>query len=310
MRCTALVVALCHLATLASPVVAGRITLGALVRKADPRAPIRTAAQNYRDGRFFATDNSVHPSPWEAIKRSVRPIDMKANVRAAMAQRFHWTRLIGAVVAPASIEIQRQITSGEGLSASRMLAAVDPKVMATTMAGGVIGEVGGAMVQSGLAKFGPIGAVAGFIARPLISFGASMTGYNVGKNLGKGSLRKALADGVREIEPGRDLGQIAGYTVGAVLLQALIPIPVLSGIIGGTIGGLIGGTIGNMLAKGPLKGVSNWMKRGLSRFADWIEGKKEDKPKIAKGPAGLPVVHGGTTAAPGHLSMLGVSSSR
>lgn len=307
MRRIALFVAL---SLLVNPVLAERIKLGALVRKVDPRAPIRTAAQNYRDRRFFATDNSVHTSPWQAIKRSVRPIDMQANVKAAMAQRFHWTRLIGAVVAPASIEIQRQITSGEGFSAGKMMAAVDPKVMATTMAGGVVGEVGGAMVQSGLAKFGPLGALAGFVARPLISFGASMTGYNVGKNLGKGSLRDALADGIREIEPGRDLGQIAGYTIGAVLLQALIPIPVLSGIIGGTIGGLIGGTIGNILAKGPLKGVSDWMKRGLSRFADWIQGKK-DKPKpVAAKPAGLPVPHGGTVAAPGHLSMLGVSSGR
>ena len=299
---------LCLLA--AAPAWADRIQLGNLVRRIDPRTPVRTAQQNWRDGRFFATDNSVHPSPWAAIKRSVFPIDVKANVNAAIKARFHWTRLIGAVIAPASIELQREITSGEGVSLKKMVAAIDPKVMATTMAGGMIGEVGGAMVQSTLAKFGPVGAVAGFVLRPLISFWGSMTGYNVGKNLGKG-VRSAIAGGFREIEPGRDLGQVAGYTFGSVVGQALIPIPVLGAIIGGTIGSLIGGTIGNWLGKhGPLAGLNSWMKRGLNALADWIEGTKA-VATTPRGAAGLAVPHGATvqTHEPdGAMSLLGVAA--
>lgn len=314
-RLIAAVLLVCHLGTLASPVLAGRIKLGDLVRKVDPRAPVRTARDNWREGRFFATDNSVHPSPRAAIKRSMFPTDVRANVKAALTQRFHWTRLIGAVISPVSIEAQRQLTSGEGFNMKRLVQAIDPKVMATTMAGGVIGEVGGAMAQSALAKLGPAGAIAGFVARPLISFGASIMGYNIGRNAGAGSFRSAIAGGLREIEPGRDLGQIAGYTLGAVLGQALIPIPVLGGIIGGTIFGLIGGSVGNWLSKsGPLAGVSNWIKGGLGALADWIEGKKQPAPVAAAaatepGKAG-PGILTATEKPDGNLSLLGVEAQR
>lgn len=317
-RRIALVVLVCHLAALAEPALARRIKLGDLLRKASPAHAVRTARDNWRAGRFFATDLSEHGSVRSAVKRSIFPTDPAANMRAALKSRFHWTRLIGAVVAPVTIELQRQITSGEGFDPRRLVQAMDPIVVATTMAGGVAGEVGGAWVQSSLARLGPWGALAGFVARPLISFGASIMGYNIGRNVGAGGFRGALAGALREIEPGRDLGQIAGYTVGAVLGQALIPIPVLGAIIGGSLMGLVGGSLGTWLTKsGPLAGASRAIKRGLGWLADLIEGKGKKAPAAQAPAPAAPVAAAqpgppreAPVAASGDITLLGVAARR
>jgi hypothetical protein len=303
----------CHLTALAQPALAARIKLGHLIQRANPANAVRTARDNWKAGRFYATDLTEHSTVRGAVKRSIFPTDPKANIRAALKARFHWTRLIGAAVAPLTIEAQRQLTSGNGFNWQRIKEAVDLRVMATTFAGGVAGEAGGAWVQSSLARLGPWGAIGGFVARPLISFGASIMGYNIGRNLDGGGLRGAFAGALREIDPGRDFGQIAGYTVGAVLGQALIPIPVLGAIIGGSLMGLIGGSIGSWLTKsGPLARISGAIKRGLGWLADKIQGKREPVAQAVEpaAPAAPAAPREAPVAATGEMSLLGVGARR
>lgn len=245
-----------------------------------PSRMIQQARTNYREGRFYATDLTEHATWQQALRRSVRPTDLSANVRSAFLKGVHPARIVGNLFDPLTIELQRQIVGGEGLSVSRLVRSLNPVVIGTTMAGSLAGDVAGAAVQSVFAGMGPIGAAAGFLARPLLGFSAQIFSYNVGKSVSEGkSFKQGVAQALRDIRPGRDFGQMIGGVLGGVAGQVLIPIPVVGGIIGGMVGGMVGMVVGNLLENhGPTSRLMSWIKGGLSRLADRIEGKKLAPP--------------------------------
>ncbi|MBI4861209.1 MAG: hypothetical protein HY815_13270 [Candidatus Riflebacteria bacterium] len=240
----------------------------------------KTVRTNWKEGRFYATDLTEHPTWQAALKRSMMPVDMSANVKAAFLGKVHPVKLVGNLADPLGIELGRQIASGEGLDFGRLVKSLHPAVVAGTFAGGLAGDVAGAALQSLLAKAGPVGAAAGFFLRPTVAFGAQVFGFNVGQGVAKGmTFRSSLAQGLRDIRPGRDFGQLMGGTLGSLFGQVLIPIPVVGGIIGGMIGGTLGALIGSKLGQVGLTGTLERSVMGLlGRWADAIEGKSRPDP--------------------------------
>lgn len=251
-----------------------------ILRQLNPAHLYRTARTNYREGRFYATDLSEHATWREAMRQSFRPTDMRQNVKAAFLSKIHPARFVGNIFDPLGIELTRQLASGQGLDAWKLLTSMHPVVIATTMVGGGIGDVGGAAIQSVLARFGPVGATMGFIARPLLGFAGQLFSMNVGQGLVQGkSITAAMADSLRNIKPERDFGQLIGGVIGGTLGQVFIPIPLVGGIIGGTIGGIVGGLLGNLLAGVPgFSHLNRAITRALNRWADRLDPRTRNRP--------------------------------
>lgn len=279
-----------------------------ILRQLNPAHLYRTARTNYREGRFYATDLSEHSSWRGALRQSFRPTDLRQNVRAAFLSKIHPARLAGNLLDPLGIELTRQLASGEGLNFGKLASSLHPVVIATTLVGGGIGDIGGAAVQSILARFGPVGATMGFVARPLMAFAGQLFSMNVGQGLVQGkSVRGAIADSLRTIKPERDFGQMLGGVIGGTLGQVFIPIPLVGGIIGGTVGGIVGGLLGNLLKDVPgFSHLFGGMTRLLNRWADSIEGKRREP---APPPPPVPPLAAAPPAAAA-VSLLHVNGAR
>lgn len=264
-----------------------RVQFIEMLKQGSPKYLYNQARTNWREGRFYSTDlqgpgpGGTHATWQAALKASLKPVDMRANVGAAVMGRIHPFRFAGNLIDPLGVELQRQISSGEGIKVGRLVAALNPVTIATTMVAGGVGDVAGAVVQSTLARFGPVGAGIGFFARPMIGFAGTIFGMNVGESMVNGkNFKEAIAGSLRAIKPGRDGGQLVGGVIGGTLGQVLIPIPIVGGIIGGMVGGTIGAIVGTNLAKwGPFKWVEDKITGWFGRMAARLEKKKEKKPE-------------------------------
>ena len=255
------------------------------VHSGNPLAWIGEVRANYRNNNFYATDLTTHPTLEGALRRSMAPVDMAANVHSAIAQQFQPLNLAANVLFPIVSQIQRQVAATGSLDLAAIAKTLDPKVLAGSiggsLAGGFLGGVAGASLQSALCGLGPVGAAAGFVLNPLINFFMTSIGTQVGQHIGEGqTLRNSFGEAFREIQPIRDTGQALGTGLGYVIGQVLIPIPLVGGIVGSMIGGLVGATASEWLLKIPaVANLESAMRRGLGHFADWIEGKS--KPATA-----------------------------
>ena len=281
-----------------------RVQFIELLKQANPKYVFNEARTNWREGRFYSTDlkgpgpNGTHPTWQAALKASLEPVDMHANVHAAVMNRIHPFKIFGNLIDPLGVEFQREIASGEGVSAAKLAQQLHPVMIASTMIAGSAGDIAGAVVQSTLARFGPLGAAAGFFARPMLGYAGTIFGMNVGDSMiHGGSFKQAVADSLRAIRPGRDGGQLVGGVIGGTLGQVLIPIPVVGGIVGGLIGGTVGAMVGNSLAgMWPFNKVERGITGFLGRLADRIEGKGGEKEKAKAQVA--PVAPSGADHAP------------
>ena len=102
----------------------------------------------------------------------------------------------------------RALSSGKGLKPHDLLGSLNPLVVGSAYAAGATADIGSAALQSGLARLGPAGALAGYVIRPAANYLATISGMAVGKNLSAGkSFRSSLSGSVREFEPARDIGR-------------------------------------------------------------------------------------------------------
>jgi hypothetical protein len=238
----------------------------------DPRNPYRSWKANRAAGIYFATDLTTHPTMGAALDRSIKPVSVWANVKGALLSKAHPARIAGALIAPLTIKIPQQLANG-GLDARGLAQALNPTVLGFTFAGGILGEVSGAAVQSLLAKTGTTGAFAGLVVKPLISFGGYLAGMNLGENWQSGgSFRGAAARALRDIQPYRDAGQIFGYAMGSTFGQVAIQVKVLGGIVPGMIMGTLGAALGTKAANSAFFGGVDRSVRGwLNALADRID---------------------------------------
>ena len=269
------------------------------LRDLNPLTWKSTFVNGWRNGRFIATDLTIHSTWQAALARSFRPVDMGANVRAAVIGNTNPIKLAGKVFDPLGIELQRELVSGQGLDAHRLLRALDPRMIAATAVGGGVGDIAGSVLQSALARLGPVGAAAGFFLRPSMSFAGQIFGMNVGDSIVNGnmSVKGATAAALRQIKPGRDAGQLVGSVIGGTLGQVLIPIPIVGSIVGGMLGGTIGSWVGTKLAHvWPFNKLENAATAWFHHLADKLDGgekKKDAQPAATVGP---PPVSSDTTA--------------
>lgn len=253
----------------------------------NPAGWVRTGTANYRAGNWIARDLSVHDSWGKAVHRSFFPSDRAANVRSVGTLKMHGVSLAQSFLRPAIIELQRQAGSGKGFDGSAMARAMHPVPIATTFGASWLGAAAGASLQSSLTAFGPAGAIVGVFARATGGIGGSLVGYALGTNLveGKKPFLQILKESFSDLELGRDGGNIVGSTIGGILGQTLIPIPVVGGIIGSIIGGTIGIAVGEGIA-------AWWRKRQQARQAGQAGPRPPPGPLASRGsPPGQKSVH-------------------
>lgn len=261
-----------------------RAAISGATRTLNPRNMGRQIQTNYRDHRFYATDYTQHSSIPSALARSIKPLNMGANVRASLRNNMNPLAMVGMLVGPLTMELNREISTDGRISPSKLVRAFEPGAIVGGIAGGFVGDAMGAAAQSALAgTMGPLGPVVGFVARPLISYSCFLLASNFGRSVagGKPSFRGALAESFRQVDPARDMGTLIGGSVGAVIGQAIIPIPVVGSVLGGMIGGMAGSMIGNWLGRhGPTGALNQSAVSWLRRTADGLDGKDKPKPAV------------------------------
>lgn len=234
---------------------------------------VTTLRDNYRAGRFYATDLTPHPSARAALIRSLHPLDLKQNLRSVLRTRLHPVKLVTGIWAPVSLVAQRALADGRIPGASELTSVLKPGTLIATQAAALGGDLAGATMHSLLARMGPVGAAAGLVLRPLLAQSAQIAGLNLGRGLDRHlSVRAALAQGLRDIRPLRELGNVAGYAAGMIAGQVLIPIPVIGALIGSAAGATLGTFMGTWLAKSKTGGaLDRWMTEALARWADRLD---------------------------------------
>lgn len=224
---------------------------------------------------FFASDFTKHPSIEEALTHSLRPADAVTNVKASVRANLHPLALAGNVALPVILEARRELSEDGRIDPGTMVKEVKPAAIAGGVAGTVVADAAGAVVQSTLARCGgPVGPLAGFIARPMVTYAGYMIGSNFGKTAGEGrpSLRGAVAQSLRDVDPVRDVCSVAGANLGGVLGQAVIPVPVVGYIAGAVVGGVAGSFVGQALGhQGPTGSVNEGLQAWLRDRAREVE---------------------------------------
>jgi hypothetical protein len=221
-----------------------------LIKYGNPVVFGREVQQGYSNRAFLSTHGTVHPNPGDAMLHSLAPAQGRANTRAAVRGGLDPANVALTFGIPIAQEAVRQMIQDGRIDPAEMGQNLRPAALVGSFAGGVAGTVAGAAVQSALASaFGPVGTVAGFVARPLIAWGGGLLGANLGENAAHGnlSLGDAFRQSIAAIQPGRDLGSVVGGTVGMVVGQALIPIPGVGGFVGSMVGTMVGGWVGAQL---------------------------------------------------------------
>ncbi|MBI4867214.1 MAG: hypothetical protein HY816_09705, partial [Candidatus Wallbacteria bacterium] len=122
----------------------------------------------------LAISGSPHATVRGAIADSLTPLPIRKNVRGA----FDPTSLAVDVAFPVASSVAQQAISKGRVDPRRVVDDVKPVSLAGGLAGGLAGSAAGAALQSTLAATaGPLGRVAGFVARPVMAWaGASVGG--------------------------------------------------------------------------------------------------------------------------------------
>jgi len=231
-----------------------------------------------RTGEHYATDFTTHATVGEAMRHAMQPQSVGTAVKGSVKGTTHPLALAGHVIAPIAVEGVRQIKEDHSIDVRKLAGALDPLPIAGGVAGVIAGDAAGAVVQSTLgAVGGPVGQVAGMFVRPMMSWAGYMIGNNAGRSAKDGhfSMRTAFADTLRQTNPAQMACTVVGSTLGGMVGQALIPIPVVGYIVGSVVGGVVGSAVGNVIGKhGPLAVLNKALIGWMHRKADDLERKE------------------------------------
>ena len=238
--------------------------------------PVRWGKEVHRayvQHEFLSTSYGKHANQRMAISSSIKSAPLGDNIKASLKGWRHPASYAGYLLAPLVLEGHRQLKYEGKIDGKKLKETMAPLPIAGAIGGAAMGDMAGATVQSALGSFGPLGHLAGFVARPVISFTGYFIGNNFGKSVqqGKPSLNKAIADTMYQMNPLQFTTAVACGSVGGVLGQALIPIPVIGYIAGYALGGTLGTSIGTALGEhGPTgkwnKLMTTWMKKQADRL--------------------------------------------
>ena len=233
----------------------------------------------YVQHEFLSTSYGKHANQRMAISSSIKSAPVGDNIKASLKAWRHPASYAGYLLAPLVMEGHRQLKYEGKIDGKKLRETMAPLPIAGAIGGAAMGDMAGATMQSALGSLGPLGHLAGFVARPVISFTGYFIGNNFGKSVqqGKPSFNKALADTMTQMNPLQFTTAVACGSVGGVLGQALIPIPVIGYIAGYALGGTLGTSIGTALGEhGPTgkwnKIMTAWMKRQAERLSSRREG--------------------------------------
>lgn len=207
----------------------------------------RAMAQEAAPRTFLSVDYSSHGTFKEAVRHSLRPTDVTANTRAVLTNSLHPISPLRYILAVMGMEAQKQIISGDGLDLKKLVGKLEVKSLTLGYVGSQAGDYIGAAAQAFLgSRLGVAGGVVGFALRPLLWYLGSTMGQSVGRQIGEpkaaggeaGTLATGAAAALSTFEPVKDTFRMLGEAGGALVGQALIPVPVVGACIGGAIGSL------------------------------------------------------------------------
>ncbi len=211
--------------------------------------PASAVAQETGGKKYLSIDYREFPTFGAAIKNSLAPTDIKANVGAALRNTVDPLNPARYVAAVLVYEAQRQLASGQGLDVGKLVSGLSVPSIALGYVGAQAGDIAGAALTSIMANtMGMAGGIAGgFVLRPILWFLGNQVGQTIGGDLKNGdvSVSRGFGKALVAFNPVEDSSQMIGDAVFSVLGQALIPIP----LVGAMVGGMVGGTIGLLAGK-------------------------------------------------------------
>jgi hypothetical protein len=234
-------------------------------------------------GRYLSTDYSRHGTFREAVVGSLAPESFHAQLRAGVSNATNPLNILRYIGATLTIEGTKQFASGRGMDAHALLRHLDPATITGGYLGATTGELTGALLQTTLARaLGPIGGVVGFAIRPVLWFLGSSVGSHVGKGLRARephTFTHGVAEAMRDLRPVQDSIHMVGDAFGAVIGQALIPIPFVGMVVGGAAGGLVGLLLGKAVVRTkPGRLANEKLHRKLETQAERLEGGPRHDP--------------------------------
>jgi len=86
---------------------------------------------------------------------------------------------------------------------------------------------------------------------------------------------------MKNIDATNFAARTAGSVAGAVIGQALCPLPFVGAMAGGLVGSVVGGTLGNYFVETEFgKNYGETMQRSWNRFSAWVTGEKKQKNQM------------------------------
>lgn len=179
----------------------------------------------------------------------------------------------------AATQIQQDLAAGRPIDWGKLGRELSSKPFLANVAIAGGSEIAGTGIQLAMAGVcPPFGMVVGSVlASTLNSFGGAV-GYETGAAMKSGANltpKQILGTALKNINLPTFVGQTTGSMVGAMVGQALIPIPVVGMIVGGMVGSFVGSMSVNMLRKIPAMGA----------FFDRIQARWERIGRALIGPA-------------------------
>ena len=152
-------------------------------------------------------------------------------------------------------QIREDLAAGRPIDLAKVGKELSSKPFLTQAAIGCGSEIAANAFQFGMAGVClPFGMIIGStIAATFQSFGGAV-GYEAAEAMKTGeplTKKQILGKALSSIDMPGFIGQTAGSVVGAMVGQALIPIPIVGMLVGGIVGGLLGSAAVNMLSKIP-----------------------------------------------------------
>lgn len=246
-------------------------------------------AQEAAPRSFLSIDYRSHSTFQEAVRHSLRPTDVRANTGAVLTNTLHPLSPLRYVLAIMGIEAQKQIISGEGLDFRKLVSKLEWKSLTLGYVGSQAGDYIGAAAQAFLgSRLGVAGGVVGFALRPLLWYLGSTMGQSVGRQLGRpkeaaeaGTLATGAAAALTTFEPVKDSFRMMGEAGGALLGQALIPVPVVGACIGGAVGSLATLLVARGVEKTKAgKELDSSLRMRLKSLALKLRGVRESLPSL------------------------------
>ena len=130
----------------------------------------------------------------------------------------------------------------------------------------------------------PFGLAAASLVNGVVSNMGGAIGYETSVAMEEAPNRtrnQIVGRAMKNIDATNFAARTAGSVAGAVIGQALCPLPFVGAMAGGLVGSVVGGTLGNYFVETEFgKNYGETMQRSWNRFSAWVTGEKKQKNQM------------------------------